>query len=95
MLRRRPRRPRRRTSYGGSQQKAGGESASSIVDQVLEPLRRQAQCGRIHGLALALRISCQYRLEDIVDFLFDLRELGFAAWLYRHAQAEATAIVSA
>src|SRR4051794_39645654 len=50
-------------------------------DQLLQPTRRQAQDSGVSGLQVPLGKFHQLRLEDVVDFLFDRIEIGFAACL--------------
>ena len=57
----------------------GRQPRSTVMDQMLKPLRHQTQCGRIRGLAFTFRVFCELRLDDVVDLLFNRGQIGFAA----------------
>src|SRR5262245_35763906 len=57
----------------------GSKDASAMIEQMLQALGRQRQYACIRGAAAALGVSCEFCLEDVVDFLFDCRQLGFVA----------------
>jgi hypothetical protein len=49
----------------------------AIMNQTLETMGCYIQGGGIHGVLVAARRPGALRFENIVDFILDIRELGF------------------
>ena len=55
------------------------KDVAALVEQVLQPVRREAQSGSIYGFALTLGVFFEFSFEDVVDLLLNRRQLGFVA----------------
>src|ERR1043166_527883 len=54
------------------------EPAPAMAHQILQPVSRESECSHFRAVTFPARIPGEFGLEDTVNPLFDVLQLGFA-----------------